>query len=89
MSFGNSSLGLHLLRGIGGLGALMLAAHWQSSHVGLALALLPLALWLLKGCPMCWTIGLFETIARQFLARQESLPDEAGDRDRAACSTCR
>jgi hypothetical protein len=27
-----------------------------------SLLLLPVALWALKGCPVCWTIGLIETL---------------------------
>jgi hypothetical protein len=31
--------------------------------------LLPLSLYLLRGCPVCRTIGLFETIAMRFHQR--------------------
>jgi hypothetical protein len=34
-----------------------------------SLVLLPLSLYLLRGCPVCWTIGLFETIAMRFHQR--------------------
>lgn len=62
MMFGNRTLALHLARGLAGFGALALAVAapippWWS------LLLLPVALIALKGCPICWTIGLFETLA--------------------------
>ena len=76
MGFTSSSIRVHLLRGVGGLGALALALRLESTSIWWALALLPVALWLLKGCPMCWTIGLFETVGRRLLARHEALPDD-------------
>ena len=63
MMFGNRSLAVHLLRGVLGIGAL-LAGMWGLTTVGWpALIALPFAIWMLKGCPMCWTQGLFETLA--------------------------
>ncbi|CAN7335688.1 hypothetical protein [Bosea sp. LjRoot237] len=62
MSFGNASITIHLLRGLLGILALLLAA-WSYKWLGLfSLLLLPVALWALKGCPLCWTVGLFETL---------------------------
>lgn len=62
MSFGNASIAIHLLRGLLGILALLLAA-WSYKWLGLfSLLFLPIALWALKGCPVCWTIGLFETL---------------------------
>jgi len=61
--FCSRSIGIHLLRGAG---AVMLIA--------LGLALGSMWLWpplilgaalLLRGCPMCWLVGLFETIGQK------------------------
>jgi hypothetical protein len=51
------SLAAHLARGAIGLSAIVLsfAAPW--SAVWPALILLPLALVMLRGCPMCWLHG--------------------------------
>ena len=60
MIFGNRSVVLHLARGVIGFGALafmLTQSGWWS------VALLPVALLALKGCPVCWMIGLFETVA--------------------------
>ena len=63
LRFGNRSLAIHLLRGVLGLSAL-LGSLWGAVNLGWpALLLLPVGLWLLKGCPMCWTQVLFETLA--------------------------
>jgi hypothetical protein len=61
--FASNTLVEHLLRGVVGIGAFALAATLASSHPLLALTLLPVALVALRGCPMCWTMGLIETIA--------------------------
>jgi len=74
MSFASPKLRTHLLRGAGGLGVLALALRLEHVNIWLSLALVSLAIWLLKGCPMCWTIGLFETMAQRFLARHEDAP---------------
>jgi hypothetical protein len=61
--FASRSVGLHLRRGVGGLSALAGAVYflpwgWYS------LVLLPLGLVLLRGCPMCWVVGLVQTLAQ-------------------------
>jgi len=59
--FASKTVPLHLLRGVGGFTAFGLAlftAPWGWPPF----LLLPLGLVLLRGCPMCWLVGLFETI---------------------------
>lgn len=87
MSFGNASLSIHLLRGLFGFAAL-LAAAWGHDRIGWpALLLLPAAVWALKGCPICWTIGLFETLAsRIFRAADDEAPAAAESRCPEACT---
>ncbi len=60
--FASKTLGEHLLRGGVGLGALVVAAFVLIAHPFAALALLALALVSLRGCPMCWTFGLMQTV---------------------------
>lgn len=71
-TFGNSTLLLHLARGILGFGALVLALKGYDIYGWPALLLLAVSLWALKGCPVCWTIGLFETVAFKILALAEA-----------------
>jgi hypothetical protein len=63
MTFGNRSVVVHLAKGIGGFGVLGVALATMNTNLWPSLVLLPLSLYLLRGCPVCWTIGLFETIA--------------------------
>ncbi len=70
LRFGNRSLAVHLARGVLGLAAL-LAGLWEAVNLGWpALLLIPAGVWLLKGCPMCWTQGLFETLAWRAASRR-------------------
>ncbi|MDT9002363.1 hypothetical protein RQP53_23985 [Paucibacter sp. APW11] len=57
-------MSLHLLRGAAALG-LMFAAIYLGSHGVFWSALAGVgAVVLLRGCPMCWLMGLFETVAQ-------------------------
>jgi hypothetical protein len=62
MLFGSRTIVLHLLRGAAGLACLYgvlatIGRTWWPSII-----LLPAAVFFLRGCPMCWTMGLIETI---------------------------
>ena len=63
MVFGNKTLLLHVVRGVLGFGALAGSLATANTTIWPTLVLMPFALWMFKGCPVCWTIGLFETIA--------------------------
>jgi hypothetical protein len=63
MYFGNKSLVIHILRGILGIAALYVSLATIGQTLWPSLILIPAALFFLKGCPMCWTMGLIETIA--------------------------
>lgn len=67
--FCSRSVAVHLLRGAAAL-ALMAAAFWLSSF-GLVWSLLAMAgaLALMRGCPMCWLMGLFETLKQRPASR--------------------
>jgi hypothetical protein len=67
--FASATLGRHLVRGLAGFG-LVAAAFGLLGVVGpLSFALLPLGLLALRGCPMCWTLGLVELLSRGRLRR--------------------
>ena len=65
--FASRSLPEHLARGVVGFGAFILAgtlaamagAWWT---LPLALGLVAIALVAFRGCPLCWSIGLFATL---------------------------
>jgi hypothetical protein len=66
--FASKSVGEHLIRGVIGAGAAVAALRLLSepSWISLAAALGigGLALFAFRGCPMCWTIGLINTVFR-------------------------
>ncbi|MQM28222.1 hypothetical protein [Glycomyces albidus] len=67
--FASASLTRHLVRGVIGFGgligslALLPVVGWAS------LLLLPVGVVALRGCPVCWAIGLAETVSRGRLQR--------------------
>ena len=61
LTFASKSLVEHLFRGAVGLSAFAFSAVLGPDHPWIALALVPVALFALRGCPLCWTIGLFQT----------------------------
>jgi hypothetical protein len=69
MTYASASLPRHLIRGAVGFGGLI-GSFALLPVVGLiSLLLLPLGVLALRGCPMCWTIGLIQTISRGRLQR--------------------
>lgn len=73
--FCSRSIGIHLLRGLSAfvlIGWAMYLSLQQSSYWWLAPFALVAAFVLLRGCPMCWMIGLFETIANRRASRLQA-----------------
>lgn len=64
--FTSTTLTEPILRGAAGLFALWLAIPTATDHPWESLALGGLALVALRGCPMCWTIGLVELASRRW-----------------------
>ncbi|WP_439404714.1 hypothetical protein ACNJX9_25205 [Bradyrhizobium sp. DASA03076] len=62
--FGSAFLGAHLMRGAAAAALLAWAIVDQTAHPWLALGAGVAALVALRGCPMCWTVGLVETLAQ-------------------------
>ena len=79
MTFASSSVTRHLCRGLIGLTALTGSLATINAHLVIGLALLGIALVALRGCPICWTIGLAETIAMQLHARADRSGDARSD----------
>jgi len=68
---GNRTIGLHLLKGLLGAAALFIFLSTINETPLIALPFLAAGLYLWKGCPMCWTLGLIETIAMTIHRRAE------------------
>lgn len=69
--FGSKTLTEHLLRGIVGVGCFVAGVSGSSTSPWLSIALLGLALLALRGCPMCWTLGLVQTLAARLTGRHQ------------------
>ena len=63
--FASASLVAHLVRGVFAALVMIAAVECQTA-APLSLALGVAALVALRGCPVCWTIGLFETLTDKF-----------------------
>jgi uncharacterized membrane protein YedE/YeeE len=86
--FGSAFLGAHLMRGAAAAALLAWAIVHQAAHPWPSLGAGVAALVALRGCPMCWTVGLVETLSQ---GRRDSTIryDEAGDRDCVAIAGAR
>lgn len=66
--FCSRSITTHVLRGLAALGLTGLSIYvllHQQTCVLLIPVMLVGAIILLRGCPMCWLLGLFETIGKR------------------------
>lgn len=60
----STSIRWHLLRGIAALSAIDVALRVGIDHLVVAIFAVLSAIVLLRGCPMCWLLGLFERIGQ-------------------------
>jgi hypothetical protein len=67
--FASNTLSEHILRGAIGIGALWIAVATAATHPWGSLVLGAVVLVAFRGCPICWTIGLFETASRIWRSR--------------------
>ena len=61
--FESAFLGAHLARGAAAAALLAWAIVQQTAHPWLSLGAGVAALVALRGCPICWTVGLVETLS--------------------------
>lgn len=63
--FASRSIAAHLARGGVAAALMALAALNQSSHPVLAVIAIVLAVVAMRGCPMCWVLGLVATLGNR------------------------
>lgn len=83
--FCSRSIGIHLLRGFCALVLASLALYfsvYQHVYALVAPILLIGAFLLLRGCPMCWLMGLFETIGNRRFRNLNASPQLKSDGER-------
>lgn len=66
--FATQSLSGHLLRGAAAFALLYFAINQQHAQPVWAILAAVLALVLMRGCPVCWTLGLVETAVERVKA---------------------
>ena len=71
--FASRTVTRHLLRGTAGVALVVLAFDVASNTPVVAIAAGLLAVIAFRGCPMCWTIGLVETIVDRARRRQSAV----------------
>ena len=67
--FASKTFSEHIFRGAIGIGALWIAIAITEAHPWGSLALGAVVLTAFRGCPICWTIGLFETAVQRWRSR--------------------
>jgi hypothetical protein len=70
--FCSRSVGIHLLRGVAAICGLLAAALADGMHPTLRPVAVAGAFVMLRGCPMCWLVGLLQTLARRGEARRST-----------------
>lgn len=67
--FATRTLAGHLLRGAIAFTLLWWALRHQHTHTATSLLAAAGAMWAMRGCPICWAIGLAETLQQRFTSR--------------------
>ena len=63
--FGSTSIAAHLTRGVVAAALIGWAVLDQSSNPAFAVIAIALAIVAMRGCPMCWVLGLVETVGNR------------------------
>ena len=63
--FGSASITAHLARGVIAAVLIAWAVLGQSSSPAFAVIAIVLAIFAMRGCPMCWLLGLVETVGNR------------------------
>lgn len=67
--FASKTLTEHVARGVVGIAALAASVLLSTSHPWSSVLAVPVALIALRGCPMCWTLGLVQTVMAKLQGR--------------------
>jgi len=67
--FASTTIVAHIVRGVVAAALIAWALLHQSSEPAFAVAAVVAAVVAMRGCPLCWTVGLVETIAERIRVR--------------------
>ena len=79
--FASKTVAAHLLRGVIAVALIAWAVTHRSSDPAFAVIAGVLAMVAMRGCPLCWTVGLVETIGERVRGRREETRS-------SPCSSC-
>lgn len=79
--FASGTIIEHLVRGGTGIGLFVAGVGQAENRPLIATGLILLSLLPMRGCPICWTIGLFETIYGTFQRRSAGRSSFEGGTD--------
>lgn len=82
-SFASRTLIEHILRGVAAAGLIGVAITTGAENPLVSGAALLVALVLMRGCPMCWTVGMIETLVLR--RRTRCACDEAAKAQPLSC----
>jgi hypothetical protein len=68
--FASKTIAAHLMRGVIAAALIAWALQHQSSDPAFAVAAGVVAVVAMRGCPLCWTVGLVETIGERIRVRR-------------------
>jgi hypothetical protein len=68
--FASQTIAAHLMRGAIAAALITWALQHQSSDPAFAVAAGVVAVIAMRGCPLCWTVGLVETIGERIRVRR-------------------
>ena len=67
--FASNTIAAHIVRGVIAAALIAWALLHQSSNPAFAVAAGVVAVAAMRGCPLCWTLGLLETIGERLRVR--------------------
>ena len=70
--FASKSVMAHIVRGVVAAALIVWALDLQFTEPVFALAAGAAAVAAMRGCPLCWTLGLFETVSETIRVRSHS-----------------
>jgi hypothetical protein len=78
--FASKTVAVHVARGVIAAALLTWAVVHQSSDTAFAVAAGVAAVVAMRGCPLCWALGLFETIGEPMRVRRDHTPSSPCER---------
>lgn len=76
IGFASKSLREHFIRGLIGAAAIVAGMYFWKTYPLVSFACLGIMVLAFRGCPVCWSIGLFETSCQIKPGKTDARPEE-------------